>query len=72
MTKQEIDKAFKSGIKIRTKFYIRNIKYYCGNESITSKQFTEALKRFRNQYELVNDFGGLTEHIYTYKPSDND
>jgi hypothetical protein len=70
MTKIEIDKAFKSGEKIGYQCYSRSNLYFCGKERITSKQFSEFLNRFKDQYIIKSEFGGITKHIYIYKPKE--
>ncbi|MCK9429295.1 MAG: hypothetical protein M0R17_04775 [Candidatus Omnitrophica bacterium] len=71
MTKQEIEKLFLEGKPVTSKFHIKSVKHYCDNIQITSTQFSNLIRKFKDKYDLKNEYGGLTTHTYTYKPDSN-
>jgi len=67
MTKQDIDNLIEQGEPLEMHFGIRKISHFLGFNSITSKQFDAAKKRFDGRLDFKHIGSGITIHRYTLK-----
>jgi len=72
MTKQEIEKLFLEGKKLIRSWTMSKDYFAIDSIKINKTQYNNILSKFRNNYNLVNDYNpGHGTHTVTYKPDDN-